>query len=77
MNLAAEAAAFLQSRRKAVERAPAGFRIERRSIPAKSPSVRLIASAPPFKPPAPALRPLAADLARILSDPRGFPWGVM
>lgn len=77
MTLAAEAAAFLAARRKPAERHPSGFRIERRPIQPKPASARPIRSAPHSGPSRPALLPIAADLARILADPRGFPRGLM
>jgi hypothetical protein len=82
MSLADEAAAFLaRRRRKASVRPPAGFCIERRPIPAKPDrelaerGKRAIGRA--IGSPSPALLPLAADLARMLADPKAFPKAVM
>ena len=76
MDLAAEARAFLRrrkGRRGPARAAPSSFRVERRPIPPKPVSEAPIRSAPPAAPAVPALSPLAADLARILREPRAFP----
>lgn len=78
MSLADEAAAFLaRRRRKASDRPPAGFRIERRPIPAKPDREPAERGKMAIRSPSPALLPIAADLARMLADPKAFPRAVM
>lgn len=78
MSLADEAAAFLaRRRRKASDRPSAGFCIERRPIPAKPDREPAERGKRTIGSPSPALLPLAADLARMLADPKAFPRAVM
>lgn len=72
-SLAAEASAWMARRNPARLERAGRLIIERRAIGAKPSPVAVYDAHKPVAAYVPALGPVAADLARILSEPRAFP----